>query len=130
MNRAFLLLFLLFIRCAPDASSKAKQNARLQCETTVDEAGGNPFGEVFLLYGEQKIKVAETTECESIHPASFPDYAIPSDALSACGGRHIESGSYFFLIRDGATLRVFQSCYEEGQEMERFHYVEIFQTSP
>jgi hypothetical protein len=118
------LLLLVFAQCAPEGSSKKPPKASLLCESYTDDASPTPLNEVFLLSGEQKIKVAEIGACDTLPPASYPEYGIPANALSACGGSDEETGEYLYLIREGKNLLVFR---KRLQDVEAY-YEEIFRT--
>ena len=126
MPRAlFLLSLLVFAQCAPEGSSKKTPKASLLCESYTDETSGTPLNEVFLLIGEQKIKIAEIGTCDTLPPDSYQEYSIPANALSACGGSDGETGDYLYLIREGKNLLVFRKQLKDAEA----YYEEIFRTA-
>jgi hypothetical protein len=126
MPRALVFLSLLiFAQCIPEGASKKPPKARLLCEAYTDEASGTPLNEVYLLSGEQKVKIAEIGACDTLPPASYPEYGIPANALSACGGGDGESGDYLYLLREGKNLLVFHKRLQDAEA----YYEEIFRTT-
>lgn len=128
-NLLWFIPLAIFSQCAPDSSSKEKENpvvVSFTCETRIDEATGSPFSEAYLLVGEQKVKVADIGACDPFEAASFADYQIPPNALAACGGWWAGAGDYLYVVREENTLKVFQGWQEEGQEDEGFHYKEVY----
>jgi hypothetical protein len=126
MPRALVFLSLLvFAQCIPEGASKKPPKARLLCESYSDGAAGTPLNEVFLLSGEQKIKIAEIGACDTLPPASYPEYGIPANALSACGGGNGATGDFLYLIKEGKNLLVFRKRLQGAEA----NYEEIFRTT-
>lgn len=127
--KKLLFLSLLFWACQNDSAGDKTPAAAsipvvtLSCTTATDESTGNPMAEIFLEFGEQKMKIADAgITCEPIVPASYGDFQIPAEAVSACGGWWAGAGDYFYaLVKDGKIV-VYKGWQAEEQEDEGFHY--------
>ena len=121
-----LLLFtiLLFSACrnnAPGESGEKELVVRLQCEpSSQDEAF--PQSAVYAIVNQNKVKLGNISQCDSIPPASYEDHEIPRGALAAAGGWWAGAGDYFYAIQEDSSVAFYQGWVEEGQEEDSYHY--------
>ena len=62
--------------------------------------------------------------CEEIPANTYHQYDIPKKALQACGGWWAGAGEYFYVIREGDRLKVYEGWQDETQEDEGYHWKE------
>ena len=129
----FTLIWLaLFFACKTDTgnSSEDKEKlfkATLACEVLNGNQDQVQSG-VFLLFNDNKIKIANISSCETIEPERFEQYKIPALAQSACGGWWAGAGDYFYLIKDQDSYLVYQGFVaEELSEEESYRYKPVYQ---
>ncbi|MBI1305148.1 MAG: hypothetical protein GC181_00885 [Bacteroidetes bacterium] len=61
-------------------------------------------------------------EASVIQKAQFADHQIPDTAIAACGGWYAGSGDYFYAIKSGNEISVYQGWQDEEQEDAGYHY--------
>jgi len=124
---------LLFLFCAAIFFGSCVSDSQEQSSTVPDTTGGKtvtlfcePDGSsdpeteskntVFMLYGDSKVKLGEVAVCDIIPKENWEELAIPADAEVACGGWWAGAGDYFYAIRKGGKISVFQISVDEMME--------------
>ena len=125
----FFSIILLFFACKnePKTATPAEVEvpvltAYLQCETTEDADETLPLSEVFLRLGEYKLKIGSLLNCAEIDTASYQNYQIPSNALSAAGGWWAGAGDYFYVVKDSDHFVVKQGQMAEEKSADDYDY--------
>jgi len=131
-------LTLLLLACSPNAEEPKVQDNN---EPTITQAIKTPpvkFIITALKDGEydmprnslslsinNKITFLDTiSACEEILTNTYDQYDIPKKALHACGGWWAGAGEYFYAIREGDRLKVYEGWQDETQEDEGYHWKE------
>lgn len=139
MRNYLSILALLIVGCnpcqpnnsSPSPSSETPTVARLECKVLrdADEHPADPFSEVYLLVGENKLKVADISVCLVFERPEFPHYGIPDTALSAAGGWWAGAGNYFYLIAEGDKYKVQYASSDEADGGRNLTYSTILMST-
>lgn len=131
-----LSLFLsLFFACKNDPSQQTSTeaikggiinhtNVLLLCQPAgqTDDGADAPTHEVFLQMAENKMKVADILNCETLSPAVFEQYQIPKQAITAVGGWWAGAGDYLYIVEEGDYYVVKQGAMYEEKTDSNYDY--------
>lgn len=131
-----ICLCLLFHACTSDPSNKGNgkemtENApklSLVCQPETSIMEGAPAHSVYLMFNEEKIKLADILACEVFKKEDFKQHQMPDNTLQACGGWYAGGGEYFYLYQkaNGNYAVKYGQMYEE-KETGNYDYTELIQ---
>ncbi len=132
---ALMLAALALSSCRQSGQSENKEAAQpepmqgfmvtLECRELQGPDSETPQAEVFLRIANEATLLDTISTCQRIEPASYEQYGMPAQTVSACGGWWAGGGDYFYTIIDGDQLLVMKGWQDEGQTDEGFHYEEV-----
>jgi hypothetical protein len=116
----FTLVLGLLAACTADPDNEQASNPanfRLSAEANANSDEGTPAFNVYLLVGNEKIKVADALACDSLSVEQYEQYGVPDEAISALGCFWAGSGDYFYAIPIKGGIRVYRGFM--GEEMSQ-----------
>ena len=122
-----ILAIMLFSACQNGPDNEAEEQSftvQLQCQL-INQDETAPRSAVYAVVNQNKVKLANISNCDSIPTASYEDYDIPKTALEAVGGWWAGAGDYFYAIQEDSTIGFYQGWADEGQEDDVYHYNKI-----
>lgn len=132
-------LTLLFLACSPQAEEQQPQEntvesaVKTEIETPPakfiitplkDGEYDMPRNSLAISIGNKNTFLDTVSACEEIPTKAYAQYEIPKNALNACGGWWAGAGEYFYIIREGNFLKVYEGWQDETQEDEGYHWKE------
>lgn len=78
--------------------------ADLLCEELRNPDEGDPQAVVYLSQLELQHIIDTVYTCSVIAPQMYNTYAIPRDALSACGGWWAGRGNFYYALQEGDSI--------------------------
>lgn len=72
----------------------------LECRDISQATDETPHHEVYIIVGDNRVKVADTETCGTVDPASYAELGIPEKALAAVGGWWKGQGDFVYAQRD------------------------------
>ncbi len=128
----FLLLLpvslFLLCGCSPSGDQdNAAQPIKLTAERVDNGSGSTPTSDVYLVVGNEKIKVAEALACDSLTPAQYDQYGIPEEAINALGCFWAGSSDYFYALRTDGGARVYHGYLGEGMPQDEVVYTPLME---
>lgn len=101
----------------------ATDEVQFFCEELAgEEAETGPRYEVMLAWANGKVPVSVITSCATIAPSSYPDYQIPTNALTAVGGWWAGGGDYLYAVEEGSQILIKQGSVDEMQVTQDYGY--------
>jgi hypothetical protein len=98
---ALLIAISLFLS-ACGGGSQQKKAGPASVELSAEKAA------VFLIAGEDKVKIAQAPGCQPLQPAEFERYGIPKAAKHALACQEAASGSYYYLLAEEEGHMVYE----------------------
>ena len=139
----YFFCFMVLLACKSDkAEKKYEEKAQASTELieqsayvlllckevmTSEEEAEMPTYEVFFQLGENKVKIADILNCETISPELYEQYQIPKNAISAVGGWWAGAGDYLYIIEENGNYVVKKGDMDEGREENDYFYKTIVQ---
>lgn len=98
---------------------KQDNNTKLDIKFKIKDAGMDnnetPSSKIYLSISGKEIYIASIQVAAAIiEKSDFPNYDIPKNALSACGGWWAGGGDYFYTVHSKSGITVYQGWQEEG----------------
>lgn len=74
----------------------------------------------------KKVNIAHVAgEATLYEKSEYKEKGIPANALAACGAWWAGAGDYFYLIKDGEKVAVYQGWMEETQAGNDYHWKKV-----
>jgi hypothetical protein len=122
--RLLLPFLLLLCGCSPSGDQgHTAQPMKLAAERV--DNGNTPTSDIYLVVGDEKVKVAEALACDSLPPAQYGQYDIPEEAINALGCFWAGSGDYFYALRTDEGARVYHGYVGEGMPQDEVVYTPL-----
>ncbi len=124
-----LPLYLLFFKKKPvettpvvvEKQFPTELKAQFECKNiSTDEDA--PLTIVQFSANGKSWHIDSVSQSKVFEKAEFAQHQIPETALAACGGWWAGAGDYFYAIREGDSLKIYQGWQAEEQTDEGFHY--------
>jgi hypothetical protein len=105
----------------PTVSEPRPKEVALFC-TDIGEEQGIPRYEISLMYDGMPSILDTINACKVIPAEDWTSMDIPAKALAAAGGWYAGGGDYFYVVPEGAGIRVYKGWQDESQEDKGFHW--------
>lgn len=86
----------------------------LECRDISQANDETPHHEVYIIVGDNRVKVADTEACGTVDSSSYAQLGIPEKALAAVGGWWKGQGDFVFAQRDNDRIVVKKATLDEA----------------
>lgn len=124
----YFLLSIALFACKQEGSRKVENTTpeepirvQLLCESLSQDVT-EPLYAVYAIIEDGKVKISETSICETLDKEEWADYEIPAEALTAAGGWWAGGGDYFYAIQKGEEIHILQAFTDESMAEEPYIY--------